>query len=195
MGITDNWSYAIVALAGAILCACCVHHNNTGDCHHQSVSAGNGGPVGLSARYVYLHPGPDTSVVTVQYSGWLIDSIRIYEDVSGSRLLDKTFCFSKKHKKLMHHGRPIEQRYGWLKIKTDKNVIIFITTDTRLTINERHAMLYLHQGTYRDSIRVEHGNHRFMAEKATSTGGLGGHRGKKTIHKITKPQLKVLKYT
>lgn len=155
MRIVNVRNCAIAVLAGVVLCACCALR-------------GNDGTVGLSSRSVHLRLGSDTAVVTVRHAGWAIDSIRIYEDAAGSRLLDKTFCFSEKEKKRMRRGRPVERRYGWLNVKTGKNAITLVAVDTRLIVNKRCAVLYLHRRECRDSIRVEHEGHRFMAESAAS---------------------------
>lgn len=155
MRIVNVRNCAIAVLAGVVLCVCCALR-------------GNDGTVGLSSRSVHLRLGSDTAVVTVRHAGWAIDSIRIYEDVAGSRLLDKTFCFSEKEKKRMRRGRPVERRYGWLNVKTGKNAITLVAVDTRLIVNKRCAVLYLHRRECRDSIRVEHEGHRFMAESAAS---------------------------
>ncbi len=155
MRIVNVRNCAIAVLAGVVLCVCCALR-------------GNDGTVGLSSRSVHLRLGSDTAVVTVRHAGWAIDSIRIYEDVAGSRLLDKTFCFSEKEKKRMRRGRPVERRYGWLNVKTGKNAITLVAVDTRLIVNKRCAVLYLHRRECHDSIRVEHEGHRFMAESAAS---------------------------
>lgn len=126
----------------------------------QSVMMGCEKSVGLSDHYVYMRIGMDTAVVTTRSGGWAIDSIRIYEDISGSRLLDKTFCLSEKDKNMMRRNYSMNRRYGWLTITTGKKMMRIVVSRT-LMANERRAVIYFNKGMYTDCVMVELEKDRF----------------------------------
>ncbi|MDO4310998.1 MAG: hypothetical protein Q4C43_09835 [Prevotella sp.] len=168
MGTEFFRRYAFVMMS-VIFCAFGCRSNDTADIGSQSVRDGGEQAIGLSAHSVYMRIGIDTMVVTTRYGGWMIDSVRVYEDISGSRLLDKTFCLSEKDKKRMECDHAVKQRYGWLTIVTGKRMIRTIASRT-LMANERKAVIYLHKGMYADSIRVEQEKDKFVVGGGKQNG-------------------------
>ena len=158
MGITVFRNLIIMTII--IMCVLCCQSHGPAGTFVQSVMVGREQSIGLSDRYVYMRIGMDTAVVTTRSGGWAIDSIRIYEDISGSRLLDKTFCLSEKYRNIMRRNSSMNRRYGWLTITTGKKMIRIVVSRT-LMANERRAVIYLNKGMYTDSVMVELEKDRF----------------------------------
>lgn len=97
MGIIVYRKYAVIILINTILAVsgCC-----SKDTVNDSRFAGKEEKgIGLSSHSVFMSIGEDTFVVTTRHDGWVIDSVRVYEDIVGSKLLDNTFRLSEKDKK------------------------------------------------------------------------------------------------
>lgn len=111
--------------------------------------------IGLSADSVFMHAGHDTAVVVTRHGGWVIDSIRVYEDISGSRLLDRTFCFPDRDKQRMKRNIATATRRGWITVETGKRQIRLIAAGSWLLVRRRRAVLYLHKGKHVAVLYVE----------------------------------------
>lgn len=111
-------------------------------------------PIGLSKHVRHLRGDIDSAIVTTKYGGWLIDSVKIFENHYKNYRKPyphQMFYLSKRDKKRIAKCKPFAGTFRWLTIKSKNRELTFIAEKSW---EVRYATVYLHKGDYVDSVKL-----------------------------------------